>query len=115
MIEIVENRITMTRGDTLVTTVEVIFDEEPYIPVEGDKVRFAVKHPTMNADKTEYTDAVPLILKDIPIDTMELTLEPDDTQVLGFGKYDYDCEITFANGIVQTFISDKLILTKEVH
>lgn len=100
--------ITMTRGDTLKLTVNLMdASGAPYIPQEGDAMRFACKK--------DYSDTEVLIEKDIPMDTMLLHLEPSDTKPLDFGDYVYDMQITFANGDVDTFI-DKAIfrLTEEV-
>ena len=108
------NKITMTRGDTLRVKVGIVVDGEAYAPQEYDVVRFAVKHSTLNSTQTEYTDAQPLVTKTIPNETLILELEPSDTKSLGFGKYDYDIQITFGDGTVSTFINDKLVLTKEV-
>lgn len=115
MVAVNGNKITMTRGDTLRVKIGVNLDGETYVPVEGDHFRFAVKHETMNRDKSEYTDSEPLILKDIPWNTMILQLDPEDTKPLGFGRYDYDIQVVFEeDGTTATFISDKFILTKEV-
>ena len=109
------NKITLTRGDTFVATVEMNKDGEPYTPQEGDVIRFAVKHPTMNASKTDYADAEPLIEKVIPNGTLILQLDPEDTKPLGFGDYVYDIQITYANGRVDTFITTaQFKLTPEV-
>jgi hypothetical protein len=89
-VSIRDNRITMTRGDTLRLQLILERDGEVYEPVEGDSIRFAVKHPTLNAAKTEYVDTEPLIEKTIPNETLLLVLDPSDTKPLGFGKYDYD-------------------------
>lgn len=108
--------ITMTRGDTLKATITLMKDDVVYTPVDGDKIRFAVKHTTMFCDKGEYVDTEPLILKDVPIDTMTLTLDPEDTKGFEFGKYVYDMEITFVDGTVDTFITaSPFILKPEVH
>lgn len=114
MVSINGNAITMTRGDTLRLQIKIIVDGEEYTPQGYDEVRFALKHQTMNATRSEYTDSEPLIIKSVPIDTLILTLKPSDTKQLGFGKYDYDVQITFDDGTVSTFISDTLKLTKEV-
>lgn len=100
--------ITMTRGDTLVALVTITqANGYPYTPVEGDKVRFAMK--------TNYTDRKPLLVIDIPINTMELVIKPEDTADLNFGKYVYDIQLTRANGIVDTFITKATIrITEEV-
>lgn len=110
------NTITLTRGDTLRVFVSMEKDGQEYIPETGDSVRFALKHRTMNSSKSEYEDQNPLIYKDIPIDTMILQLDPEDTKPFGFGKYVYDIEITFADGTVDTFITAApFILSEEVH
>ena len=36
------NNITLTRGDTLTLTVSLLKDNTPYVPAEGDSIRFAV-------------------------------------------------------------------------
>lgn len=113
-VSIEDNRITMTRGDTLRLQITMGRDGEAYVPTEGDVIRFAVKHPTLNDSKTEYVDPEPLLMKTIPTDTLMLELESEDTKPLGFGRYDYDIQITFADGTVDTFISGSLKLTKEV-
>lgn len=83
--------ITLTRGDTFEALVSATKkDGTPYIPVEGDVIRFAMKE--------NYDDARPLLVKEIPIDTMMLMLEPSDTADLNFGKYVYDIQLTKANG-----------------
>ena len=108
--------ITLTRGDTLRIKIKITLDEQEYIPVEGDTIRFALKHPTLNSKKTDYKDTEPLILKAIPINTMILELEPSDTKNLQFGNYIYDMQITFADGRVDTFITEaKFKITPEVY
>lgn len=104
------NVITLTRGDTFICDVKIrTQDGDPYTPVEGDNIRFALKHDTKKEEE-------PLILKEIPIYTMQLRLEPDDTKDLQFGVYYYDIEIIRADGIVDTFITKTaLILTEEVY
>ena len=108
--------ITMTRGDTLKVSVSLTRDGETYTPVEGDVIRFAVKSPKMFCDKGEFVDDAPRILKDIPISTMTLVLDPADTKSMDFGTYVYDMEITFADGTVDTFITEsKFRLKPEVY
>lgn len=93
--------ITLTRGDTFEALVSATKkDGTPYIPVEGDVIRFAMKE--------NYDDARPLLVKEIPIDTMMLMLEPSDTADLNFGKYVYDIQLTKANGKVDTFLKAKV-------
>lgn len=99
-------KITLVRGDSLHLKVNIYIDGEPYTPSNGDIVRFAMKQ-TYQSNKV-------LIHKNIPIDSLELHLEPSDTKKLAFGKYVYDIEITFDNGDVDTFISGEFELTPEV-
>lgn len=90
-------------------------DDTIYTPAEGDSIRFALKRSQLTHDKTRYLDKEPLVLKDIPIDTMILQLDPWDTSSLDFGKYDYNIEITMADGKVDTFIKDKIYIQPEVY
>lgn len=99
-------KITMTRGDTVRIQVAIDIDGEEYTPAEGDVVRFAAKKA--------WTDEEPCILIDIPTDTLVLTINPEDTKQLEFGAYNYDLQITFANGDVATFVTKaKLKLEEE--
>lgn len=107
--------IILTRGDTLRVKVNITLDGEEYTPVNGDSIRFAVKHPILNSKQTEYKDTQPLIVKTIPNDTLILELQPQDTKPLGFGTYVYDIQITFSDGSVDTFITQAVFrLTPEV-
>lgn len=93
--------ITLTRGDTFSALITIT-------DLNGDRIRFAMKN--------DYNDETPLLIKEIPIDTMILTLNPEDTKHLPFGKYVYDIELTKATGEVDTFITKAILkLTEEVH
>lgn len=99
--------IRLTRGDTFEAEITIMIDDEPYTPVEGDVITFAMKK--------EYTDAEPLIEKVIPHSTMTLQLSPSDTAGLSFGHYVYDIDIVFTNGNKDTFIPEgDLVLTPGV-
>lgn len=100
--------ITLTRGDTFMATVSIANpDGSAYVPDKGDSIRFALK--------ANYDDEKPLLEKNIPIDTMQLVLNPEDTKPLAFGKYVYDIQITTKDGIVCTFIAKaQFKLTEEV-
>lgn len=102
------SNITLTRGDTLYLTVLMTKNGVSYTPVEGEKVRFAMKK--------KIDDEEPLILKDIPIDTMTLKLVPEDTKTLKYGSYKYDIEYTSVDGDVDTFIGPaNFNITEEVY
>ena len=101
MVDVKGTTITITRGDSAIIGVQIYnSDGTEYVPVEGDSIRFAVKK--------NYSDVEPLILKDIPISSMEFVLMPEDTKELDSGpirgKYKYDIELTRADGMVDTFI-----------
>ena len=108
------NTIHLTRGDTFQTQVTIKQNGEPYTPVQGDKIKFAAKRDELNHNRTQFLDKEPLIVKEIPIDTMILQLNPEATAGLDFDVYAYEIEITMAGGRVDTFISDKLYLEPEV-
>ncbi len=101
--------ISLTRGDTFMALISITdSDGQPYVPKEGDSIRFAMK--------SSYNDLEPLLVRDIPIDTMQLVLHPEDTKRFPFGKYVYDIQLTKATGEVDTFITKATIkLTEEVH
>lgn len=102
------NNITLTRGDTLYLTVLMTKNGVSYTPVEGEKVRFAMKK--------KIDDEELLILKDIPIDTMTLKIVPEDTKTLKYGSYKYDIEYTSVDGDVDTFIGPaNFNITEEVY
>lgn len=100
--------IMLTRGDSLYVDISITKNGEEYIPREGDKVRFAMKR--------KYSDANVLINKEIPIDTLQLKIEPEDTKELSMGKtYVYDIELTNEYGDVDTFIMGNFTITEEVY
>ena len=108
--------IKLTRGDTMNLKVNIEHDGVEYVPDPDDQIRFALKHNLLKSDKSDFTDETPLIIKDIPSDTLILKLDPEDTKDLAFGTYAYDIEITFKDGAVDTFITNsKFKLTEEVY
>ena len=103
------NDITLTRGDSLTIQIGMEKDGEPYVPEVGSVVRFAMKA------KYKDPDEAVLLVKNIPIDTLELDFEPEDTKELTMGKtYVYDIELTDENGYVDTFISGTFTVGEEV-
>lgn len=97
-VKIKKNVIIMTRGDTLNTLLS-LQDAlgRIYEPVDGDSIRFAAK--------ASYEDENALIEKTIPIDTMTLRLDGQDTSELEEGRtYVYDIKLTKADGTIDTVI-----------
>ena len=111
--DVLGKTIIMIKGDSACFSVDPHYqDGTAYEPQEGDVIRFAMKK--------HYTDETPLLLLNIPTDTMLLEIDPQDTENLEAGKingrYKYDIELTRANGWVDTFISRaNFILLEEVH
>lgn len=105
-------KVTMTKGDTAILSIDILDGAATYTPQEGDTIRFALKK--------DYSDGEPLILKNIPISTMELRIDPEDTKPLDAGQklghYVYDIEITKADGTVNTVIPrGQWIILEEVY
>ena len=109
MVNIRNNVVAITRGDTLETTVSIEFGSgKDFIPSDGDKIRFALKK--------RYNDAKPIIIKNIDGDDLILRLDAEDTKILSPGRYVYDIELTTAEGHVDTFIDrGELYVTEEVY
>ena len=113
------NTITLTRGDTLTLTVTLLHEVdpvppateptiEPYVPVEGDVIRFAVSKGYKGEPGYELK-----LEKVIPNDTLMFTCSSTETS-LDYRTYNYDVEITHGDGCVDTFISASLKITGEV-
>ena len=109
------NNVTMTRGDTFIAQIEMKDKNGVvYSPMQGDVIRFTLRDPKMNNKKTKYYDSDPLVTKIVPNNTLLLRLDPADTKNLGFGEYVYFVELTYANGVVDTFIAESsFVLTPE--
>lgn len=103
------NNIELIRGDTLYAKVDVLCNGRPYIPEEGDVIRFAMKRRYKDGDEKVLIDKI------IPNDSLMLKLDPEDTKELKMNKiYVYDIQLTKANGDIDTFVSAKVKLKEEV-
>lgn len=113
------NNITLTRGDTLTVTVGLFHEVdpvppateptiEPYVPEQDDVIRFAVSKGFKSEPGYELK-----LSKTIPHDTLTITCSSTET-ALDYRDYNYDVEITYDDGTVDTFISGKLTITGEV-
>ena len=103
------NVIKITRGDSLTLTVSMVKDGEVYTPVEGDEIRFA-----LSLGYKGQKGYRPILTREIPTDSLTFTMTADETQNLSEQKYNYDVQMTYANGEVDTFISAKLMMMGEV-
>lgn len=109
MLKISGTTITLTRGDSAKIAMDLEYkDGSPYIPEDGDAIRFALK-------KT-YSDILPpLLLINIPTDMLILYIPAADSKQLAYGQYVYDIQLTTAGGDVDTFIDKStFIITEEV-
>lgn len=103
------SNISLTRGDSLILTISIKKNGEDYQPVPGDVIRFALKESISD-------NLMPLIMKNVDIDTMSLTINPEDTKSLEYGTYFYDLELTTTDGYVDTFIGPaRFKITEEVY
>ena len=106
MFEVTDKTITLTRGNSFYTTVQIKNKNgTTYTPQEGDEIVFRMKD--------FYTEDEPIIEKVIPNDTLLLNLAPEDTEELAFGEYVYSIKITKANGDVDTFIDKGVFIISE--
>lgn len=102
--------IQLTRGDTFIRTLSLTKNGEPYVPQNGDVIRFAMSREYKGERNYKL-----LLNKTIPLDTMLWIIEAEETENLPYGTYYYDLQMTYADGKVETFASNKTItLTKEV-
>lgn len=110
MVTVINNRITLVRGDTVEIPITIkTRDGDDFIPSEGDVIRFALKE--------RFGDNVPVLInKVLPIDTLLLRLESCETEALAATKkpYVYDVELTTAHGYVDTFIRGQITVLEEV-
>lgn len=97
-------RITLTRGDTFPCAVSILNpDGTPYEMQPGDTVRFML---------SEQAGGPTILTKQVVDGSFQL--DPADTDQLDFGTYFFDVQMTFASGVVDTFIAEgQLTLTDE--
>lgn len=101
-----DQNITLTRGDTGIFNISLQSqDGQAYVPQVGDTLRFAL---------SEGFGKEALVIKNIPIETCILEIEPNDTKDLKFKKYKYDVQFTSTQGRVSTIILGDFIVDNEV-
>ena len=108
MLTINGHTITLTRGDTMALTIGMVKDGEPYELQTGDVLRFAIS--TGRKGDAGYKLH---IAKDVPHDTQTVVISSDETEALTKKSYCYDVELTYADGFVDTFISDVIKMVGE--
>lgn len=100
---VINNVKELTRGDTGLYSV-TLYDAEggEYVPTEGEAVTFYL----MKKDCDDLTEAI--LVKGIPVDTMQLELEPSDTRDLQTGSYAYRIRLRDTIGHEWTVVKSKL-------
>ena len=89
-------RITLTRGDTFPCEVRAYNpDGTPYEMQAGDSMRFML---------SEQAGGPTILTKQVVDGAFQL--DPADTDQLDFGTYFFDVQMTFASGVVDTFITE---------
>lgn len=93
----------LTRGDTGLYTI-TLYDAEgnEYVPTEGEVVTFYL----LKKNCDDLSEAI--LVKDIPIDTMLLELEPSDTIDLQTSTYSYRIRLRDTVGHEWTVIKSQL-------
>lgn len=109
MQEILGNAIKLTKGDTLKMTIELTKDGEAYTPVQGDALRFALSKGFVG----EFGYKL-ITTKEISTEDMTVTLTAEETDALPCRTYNYDIQLTHADGSVDTVILSTLTITEEV-
>lgn len=100
---VVNNSKEITRGDTGLFSV-TLYDAEgaEYIPTEGETLTFYL----LRKDCDDLTEAI--LVKDIPINTMQLELTASDTRELQKGSYPYRIRIIDTLGHEWTVVKSTL-------
>lgn len=102
--------IEMTKGDTLVLDLAIGQQGGPITLQEGDSVRFALSIGFKGEKNYKL-----LLKKEIAIDNLVLELAPEDTEnLMNNYNYNYDIQLTYANGNVDTFIDGTFMVRGNV-
>lgn len=109
MLRIVDNSVTLTRGDSAyINIVPLTPDGEVYELDPADRIYFTLRR----SPKRDEGSNPCLIEKTFWENAIKL--DPQDTQFLNYGKYFYDVELIFKNGDVSTICSGTFTLTYEI-
>lgn len=106
MVDVKNNDIRMTRGDTAVLDLSISNDDgSTYQITSDDTILFTMKKIT--ADKTVVIQKA--------VSNGKITINPKETASLDYGNYVYDVELRRTDGFVATIITPHVLtLTEEV-
>jgi len=111
MLKIIGKNIQITRGDDGFIDLKIRSKIPPYTIYkleEGDSCVLTIR-------KNIKVDEENPILIQIPLEDNKFYIKASDTQDFEFGKYIYDVQLTFENGMVNTIIEPSLFeVTPEV-
>lgn len=109
MLQVIDNSIKMTRGDSAYFEIDVYTPEGGiYELQDGDKLHFTVRtHPAKKSNSEP-----PLIEKTFYNNRIKFV--PEDTDFIKYGRYFWDCTLVFANGDINTVCSGDITFTYEV-
>ncbi len=106
-------RLEMTRGDTLKFKFQRKTENEEVIKEKVDKMYFTIKRNQETKKALIQKTSDHNITYDEVTGYYHVVIEPEDTDNLSYGKYYFDVEIT-KNDIVKTIILGTLQINKEV-
>lgn len=104
-----DKNIKMTRGDTFVKVLALTKESQAYVVQEGDDILFTMAHGFKGMRGYKV-----VLQKHLPMDTLLWQILPRETQDLPYGTYNYDLQMTYADGTVETFCQATIELLKEV-
>lgn len=105
MQKIRRNNIYLTRGDTLfVKVTPILSNGKEYTLKKGDVITFTVKKTTGDDDD---------ILIQRTTENGIINITPFETKQLDYGEYVYDCQLTTADGYVNTFVTPHALYVQE--
>lgn len=98
----------MVRGDTFIKTLTLKKNGQTYTPHENDVIKFTV----CKGFKDERGYKV-FIQKTIDHQLMQIKIESSETESMLYGNYNFDMEITYNDGTVETFARGNFKLLEE--
>lgn len=87
------NNISLVRGDTYATEIEIYEGEEQYTPSPSDTLTVEIWRNLKTPDGMRFVDADPALSVVVPISTMTLRLTSEQTAALTFGNYVYKARL----------------------
>lgn len=104
MLKVVNNGISLTRGDTATFRLEIKNqDGTPYDIQEDDQVLFTIKKNTQTTDVVIQKAAI----------NNRITIAAKETESLDYGTYYYDVELRRPDGLVATVIPPHVLRLME--